>query len=614
MCGIAGAYVSLIKSKTIDAHELVTAIVNSQYTRGPDNQAVESFTGKQVTAIFGHDRLSIIDLNASANQPMWDETKRYCLVFNGEIYNYLELRAELVTKGIIFKTASDAEVLMQAFITWGEKAVERFNGMFAFAIFDTLTENLWLFRDRFGIKPLYYYVADDALYFASTGKVIAATLGLKPNLSYLARGLRFGFYDDATSISQYENLKELQSGHYLKVSIDNRSKLITQLVKYYDLEQRANDLVDVLANKNFTELLQELKELFNQAIKFRLRADVPIGISLSGGLDSATVAGFAAKQHPNIIGFTLGDPLNQKTEGPLVKELAKKIGIEVNYIIPKTEEIEETFLRTLQAQDAPFTTLSIVAQNLVYKTANAKGIKVLLGGQGGDESFLGYRKFVMFYYLQLLKNQQYFPAIKFLFSMFPMFARELVNINLYWERRKRYTSTQGEVSRLKLPVLDNQNFGFAASQGVRQRQIGDILNFSLPTLLRYEDRNSMNWSIESRLPFLDYNLVEFAIALPVACKLKNGYGKWIVRKMAEEFLPRSISFARNKRGFDLDTAAWINSGLGQTIRNIIKQGKPLLQELLPQNCVIDELFSDVNLINNHTRLQEAITLVWLGKT
>jgi asparagine synthase (glutamine-hydrolysing) len=235
MCGIAGSWST--KSQTGETRDLIKEIVESQYQRGPDYQAIDTVAGERANLILGANRLSIIDLSPEANQPMWDNERRYCLVFNGEIYNYVELRKELIALGHSFSTRSDSEVILESFKEWGVRAAERFNGMFAFALFDKGEECLYLFRDRFGVKPLYYFLDDNKLYFASTCGVLARRLRLEPNLDYVARGLRLWVYDHG-ELSPFVGLKALKPAHYLRAKVTEVGKLETQMNSYYRLDER----------------------------------------------------------------------------------------------------------------------------------------------------------------------------------------------------------------------------------------------------------------------------------------------------------------------------------------------------------------------------------------
>lgn len=608
MCGIAG----IVTHKTDgNAQSIIHAMVASQQSRGPDHQAITNIKTENKSLWFGHNRLSIIDLSDEANQPMWDVTGRYCIIYNGEIYNYLELREELINSGAIFNTKSDTEVILNAIVAWGLDALNRFNGPFAFALYDKAKEQLFLARDRFGKKPLYYAIINNSFYFSSTPKVIVNQLKLKPNLHYAARGLKYLVYEDDSDISPYEGLYSLQSAHYL--CFDLRSEQLTpQIKKYYDLEQSVVEKQHSMTNYSERQLLDLLLETLTDALKIRLRADVPIGVSLSGGLDSTSVAALLAKEHKNIIGFSFAHPEESKSEGPLVKELAKHINIQTNYIWPSAKEIVQALIPTLQSQQAPFPGLSIIAQYLVYQRVRECGIKVLLGGQGGDEAFMGYRKYQLFYFQQLLRQKRFLASIQFLLNLTPMFAAELGRAKLYWQQRHRYKTNTDFTMGIQLPEASVGSLSLAINNELWQRQMLDVTRFSLPTLLRYEDRNSLGNSVESRLPFLDYRVIELGLALPAALKLRAGYGKWPVREIMKNRIPESIRTARYKRGFDVPMMSLVQAGLGNNLRQLLQDNLGSLKDYLPANSSIDRMFSDQRIMQRSATIAEAITLLWLS--
>ncbi|NPV90654.1 MAG: asparagine synthase (glutamine-hydrolyzing) [Firmicutes bacterium] len=608
MCGIAGML--SVDGQVEKAYSVVRGIVDSQHRRGPDNQAIESISVDSACLVLGHNRLSVIDLTPQANQPMWDSRHRYCLVYNGEVYNYIELRQELEALGHEFITRSDSEVILEAFKEWGVKAVERFNGPFAFALFDAADNCIYLFRDRFGVKPLYYHFSERTFLFASTGKVIARYLGLKPNLEYLACGLQYYYYDNGDT-SPYEGLKSLKPGHFLKVEV-NQGKFTADLYEYYNLHERVAALADTLAGKSVPDLVDSVNELLDSAVDIRFRSDVPVGISLSGGLDSSMVAALSASvERGDVTGFTFGHPDDYDTEGPMVKKLSEYTNIRVEYIDPEVGEIIQAFFDTLEAQGAPFPSGSVVAQYLVYKTARAAGVKVLLGGQGGDEVLMGYRKYFAFYLRQLAGVGRYGKAATLAVSLVPMLFAEMGQASVYWRARRRYTGSHGTETLLKLPRVEGLSLGTDPRQPLWGRQERDVMQVSLPTLLRYEDRNSMGNSVESRLPFLDYRLVEFGLALPVTAKLNRGFGKWIVREAVKGKIPEEIRLARYKRGFDVKLSRWIETGLGESIRQSLRSRTRVIEEFVGAKG-IDEMFSDHQLIHRPLAFAEATTLFWLG--
>jgi asparagine synthase (glutamine-hydrolysing) len=611
VCGIAGAYCT--GDHGDGARRAVQEIVESQYRRGPDHQGLEIVPGERAKLVMGANRLSIIDLTPEANQPMWDTEGRCCLVFNGEIYNYVELRKELADLGHSFSTRSDSEVILESFKEWGVRAAERFNGMFAFAVFDRAEECLYLFRDRFGVKPLYYFADENKLYFASTCQVIARHLRLEPNLEYLARGLRTWVYDYG-EISPFIGLKALKPAHYLKARVTEARKLQAESNAYYRLDEQVAALTDSLARKPTQDLIGLVAELLEDAVDIRFRADVPVAVSLSGGLDSSTIAAMSASgRHGDIAGFTFGHPDDPRTEGDLAQKLSERTGIDVRFTYPAgMREIIATYFKLLDAQGAPFASASGIGQYLVFEAVREAGVKVLLGGQGGDEVFMGYRKFFVFHLRRLLRLRRIGEALAFTLNLLPMLAAESRRASLYWRLRHRYTRRSGVDTVLKLPEVGCAYIGYDPANPLWVRQMHDVMHVSLPTLLRYEDRCSMGNSVESRLPFLDYRLVEVALALPTAIKLRNGFGKWVVREVARRKIPEEIRTARYKRGFDVQQSDWIGQGLGTAIREALRARLPEIGRFLEPDAKIDELFSDAHLNNRAGAFTEATTLIWLG--
>lgn len=610
MCGISGVYANHI---TDQHRQLIHSIVLDQLARGPDHQADVFIPGNNCQALLGHNRLSIIDLSEHGNQPMWDFTGRYCIVYNGEIYNYLELRQELEQQGLHFNTASDTEVILNAFAHWGIDCLTRFCGPFAFALFDKLNQKMWLCRDRFGVRPLFYTKINNVLYFASTTRMLSKHLNLKPNLLYVAKGIKYLVYEDGSEMTAYENLFHLPAGHYLMAKFQDQNVLACEVKSYYDLTHHVQNMIENLTLCSTETALNKINFQLEQAVKIRLRTDVPLAISLSGGLDSSSVAALVSRQHNNTIGFSFGHPGDEKSEGPLVAECAKFLNIHIQYVHPTPTEMISAFHETIHAQDAPFSTLSIVAQYLLYKKVRAAGIKVLLGGQGGDEAFMGYKKFLLFWIQQNIKQKKYFTTAKNILALLPMLFSEMTAIKSYWHHRHRYLPAQKtNGSFLKLPAAPGMTLHHA-DQPLWQRQLQDVTQFSLPTLLRYEDRNAAGNSVESRLPYLDHHLVELGLALPESLKLRAGYGKWPIRKIMQNKIPNTIRLARYKRGFDISLVPLLKAGLGQSIRENLQNNSSLAQEFLQTHQSINELFSDQQFIHRKSTMAEAIALLWLNK-
>lgn len=608
MCGIAGIVARSVTPPQVD---LVSRIVQSQVQRGPDYQAVEVVREAAPAIAFGHDRLSIIDLSDLANQPFWSLDRRFCITFNGEIYNYCEIRDELRQLGRTFRTASDTEVLVEAFAAWGVESIARFNGMFAFAIADTLERKVWLVRDRFGVKPLFYVSPNsNEIWFASTATVLSQELDLEPDGEYLSDGIRWLIYEDGSSRCQFKGLKTLEAGTYLEVQFgDDGLKYRTR--RYYDLRARVEARQAELKGKGPQELVEITESLLRDAVRLRLRSDVPLGISLSGGIDSSLVACLAAQEGGHVTGVTFGHPDRQDTEGPLVQEIARHIGIDVQYVWPSGNAMREALWETVQRQEAPFPGLSIVAQYLVFQAARSAGLKVMLGGQGGDEVFMGYRKYL---YMTLLRREHGSGIFEDLFGFAQVLLREAHRIRDNFSDLGRYVGKRPPA--LNMPGTE-RDLGLNGFQEARWRQLKDVTEFSLPTLLRYEDRNSAGNSVESRLPFMDYRLVETGLALPDRLKVRGGYSKWILRQIAERFLPPSVTRNRLKIGFDALTREWIRLGIGDDIRTRLRHppghaewnGTHSLRDFeLP----FPERLGDEPLSRGELALSEAVTAIWLS--
>lgn len=583
--------------------------IQAQLSRGPDHQALTAIELPGMFLGLAHVRLSIIDLSVESHQPMWNAERSVCIVFNGEIYNYVELRDELAGMGYQFRTRSDTEVILVSYQAWGLRALERFNGMFAFAIYDARSRSLLLARDRFGVKPL--YVANDGhtLHFASTPACIAEATGHSRNEVYAALGLRYGIFD-ADTLGPYHGIVSVPGGSYITAKLDH-GKIVCQTGRYYELGERSMRQADDLASLSVKQMKSRLEELLVSSVSLRLRADVPLAVSLSGGLDSSTVAALASESGSgSLTGFTIGSPDDRRTEGPIVQRFGQLKGMRTIFVAPESRDVSEALVPTLRAQQAPFSSCSVIAQYLLYREVKSRGIKVLLGGQGGDESFMGYHKFLVFHLQELWRAGRWREAVPHAGYCLLMALEELKRFGTYWRQRHRF-SRQGRESVLSLPEVSLQ-LGLAENKSLRDRQQEDILRLSLPTLLRYEDRNSMAHSVESRLPFVDYRLVEFGLSLPVAAKLHRGLGKWIVREVMQQRLPEEIRSPRSKRGFDVHQSAWIRGGLGQALRDALEQCGATVGNWLSPKHRIAEIFSDEQLCTRPGAFAEAVSLLWLS--
>jgi asparagine synthase (glutamine-hydrolysing) len=553
MCGISGA-IELKNNSTIDFSE--NSIVDKSIKRrGPDSYSFLSQEYNQFKITLAHSRLSIIDLSSASNQPFCSEDNRYKIIFNGEIYNYIEIKKELKALGCYFRTEGDTEVLLNAWIYWGATCLSKLNGMFSFAIFDSVIGELNIVRDRFGVKPLVYsFLPKGGLFFSSSVDAVALiSNNLTLDMDYLSRGYHYGVFEGIGNNTSYNNVSYLEAGSIATITFNPEFNF--SIKKWYDLKSEVEKNVQLNLNKTYEQIKEECKLLIFDAVNIRLRSDVPVAVSLSGGVDSTIISKIAKSMNPNIQGFTFGSPKDPLSEGNLVDMFANLNNFKVNYISIKevNNEVIKAFEETFSAQELPFFGLSIVAQNQVYNSVKANGVKVLLGGQGGDEIFAGYRKFFIHSLKNSISNKDVSTSINLLYSLGNMMLYESKKISLFWGFRNRYFSQKSskESNIINIQPINRLDMIGDASMNCMERQMIDILQLSIPTLLRYEDKNSMYHSIESRLPMMDYRLVEFAISLPILYKIKHGFGKWILRDIYKDDIPKEILFNKRKRGFDV---------------------------------------------------------------
>lgn len=611
MCGISGC---VLRVGDREPPAPLVAVVEYQNRRGPDSTGYISRALADGRSLWlAHNRLSIVDLSSDANQPMVSQDERYTLVFNGMIYNYVELREELVATGYVFRTASDTEVLMAALTVWGEAGFGRLFGMFALALHDRVTNRLILARDRFGVKPLYYRQEGGDFWFASTPGAIATNEKCEPDLEYAGRGIRLKYYEDETDIAPYLGIHAMPPGHYAVLDLGAREEIVPR--PYYDLDAAWRAEQPRLADMAAAELRTELFERLRHATMIRLRADVPIGLSLSSGVDSTTVAALCAEAGVPPLGFCFGDPEDDTSEAPGVRRFAQYLGHKVRFI-PQVQggDARRLFWSALRAQGAPFPHTSQIAQYAVFEDARAHGIKVMLGGQGGDEAFMGYRKFFLFQVRHMLRSRDWSAVPAAASNILQILPAIASRASLFWRERGRYSaeSSEGLGSGLTLPALTRSpppGAGLGGDPAIRQAL--DVTRYSLPSLLRYEDRNSMGNSIESRLPFLDHRVIEFGTALPIRHKLRNGMGKYLLRDAMRGRVPDWILFNRDKRGFDTRHADWVASGIGDAIRQGLAIHASAATGFLPAGATIDRYFSDTQLTDVASRFAEATTLLWL---
>lgn len=529
MCGIAGI-VSL--SKSISERKItLQKMLNAQAHRGPD--AMQSWHDSNCS--FGHNRLSIIDLSEEANQPMISQCERFVVVFNGEIYNYIEIKKELEIH-FSFQTESDTEVLLCAYIHWGNAFLEKLNGMFSIAIWDKKEHKLFIARDRFGVKPFYFFKNEQHFIFASEIKTIfAAEIPKIKNDEVWAGYLVNGTYGSPNE-TFWKNIFQLPAGYFAELTPENKYSCSPK--KWYNFEDR----IHAIPQKDTNTLKREYTELLDEAIQLRFRADVPLGMNVSGGLDSSTLIALIHKNlssKQKIEAFTFYCNNENYDELPWVTELLKDKPYQLNQVLLEVNNIPKLIEESCYYQDEPFGGFPTLAYSQLFKRAREKGVKVLLDGQGMDEAWAGYD-----YY-----HNNSNSLIQGTLSS-PVKPEALVN---------------------EFALLANKEvFPTPFSSKLQNLQFRDIFYTKIPRALRFNDRISMQHGTELREPFLDYRLVELAFAQPDTIKFNNGNTKWMLRQISQELLGNTIALAP-KRALQTPQREWIAKELQAYVEERISE-------------------------------------------
>lgn len=532
---------------------------------------IETQAGEQFDLAFGFRRLSILDVSPAGHQPMASGDNTCWIVFNGEIYNYLELRNELVGYGFTFHTGTDTEVILAAYQKWGIDCLTHFTGMWAFGLLDTRQSRLFLARDRFGIKPLYYFDDGERLVFASEIKALLESAAERRRVNprrlydYLSYGITD--YGDETL---FEHIKQLPSAHYMLVSLDRSEQPQAKRYWQVDLNQRSK-----LA---FDDAAARLRELFLESVKLHLRSDVPIGTALSGGIDSSAIVMAMRRRDADLdlhtFSYTADDhTLSEEHWVDIVVASANSVAHKVT---PTADELVSDLDQLISTQDEPFGSTSIYAQNRVFRLAHQAGLKVMLDGQGADEILAGYPYYLVSRIASLLSRVQFLKARRLL--------KRVSDVYEFGELRA-FMSAGGlllpqNVRRFAKSILGNGTGGGSLNNQWFQRQgvtlnrqlkshgydflrgelCDSLVETSLPMLLRYEDRNSMAHSIESRVPFLTQELTEFIFSLPENYLIgPDGSSKLVFRKAMRGIVPNAILERNDKIGFATPERKWLNA-------------------------------------------------------
>jgi asparagine synthase (glutamine-hydrolysing) len=578
MCGIAGAY--SFKNKIIQDEWLQKAAV-SLNKRGPDNQNFVSIKNCSLV----HARLSIIDTSESANQPIYDSTGRYSIIFNGEIFNYQNIRKELEQKGVQFKTQSDTEVLLYSYIHFGTAFLHRLNGFFAFAIYDKQDDTLFIACDRFGIKPLYYYKDEDYFFFGSELKTITQfPVPKEINWSSVATYFQMNYIPGKNSI--FKNIKRLEPGHQILINKSEISIKQWYTIPYNALQAEQNQL-------SYNEQKKKLVELMDDSVRLRLIADVPLGAFLSGGIDSSVVTAMASRHTKHLNTFSIGFEGNSFfDETPYANLVAKHFNTNHTVFKLKNDDLFESLNELLDYTDEPFADSSALLVNILSKFTR-KHVTVALSGDAGDELFAGYNKH---YGEWQMRNGGWqanmIHLLKPVWSALPKsrgggIANKIRQLERFSngmdltpaERWWRWCCINDlefvdkllddKVDASMEEIIETRQY--FSSKVNFDGTLNDDLLADVSMVLPYDmlvkvDRMSMRNSLEVRVPFLDYRIVEFAFSLPVSSKINGNIKKKIVQDAFRDVLPKEL-YNRPKKGFEVPLLQWFKTDLKDKILN-----------------------------------------------
>ena len=562
--------------------------------RGPDGAGWREFESGAGPVALGHRRLAIIDVSGAGLQPMSDASGRFHLIFNGEIYNYLELRSELQEKGRRFTSASDSEVLLAAFETWGEDCLNRLFGMFSFLIWDERDKKLFAARDRFGIKPLYMVGNAHGVAFGSEIKQLLGLPGVSTcmNLARVHDFLASGI-SDHTAETMFDDVVQLRGGECVCIDTSRSSSRRPEPRRWYDLVKPNPDLFISEA-----EAAEQFRDLLQNSVRMHLRSDVPVGSCLSGGLDSSAIVCLMSdlldREGRGSAVHTISACYAEKSvdEKPFMETVVSQTNASPHYIFPKAEDVFARASDITWHQDEPFGSTSIFAQWCVFEEAKRSGIKVMLDGQGADEQLAGYHASFPIYMTSLLKQNRYLMLLRTILERRRMHGVEVR------EQLGRYlaphlpASLARLVSRSSAPLTQHNWMGseLLRTQGnpagafqvaidrLELEPATDIASLcvaityasNLQLLLHWEDRNSMAHSIEARVPFLDHRLVEFSIGLGNQHKIVGGDTKRVLRRAMRGILPETIRQRRDKLGFSTPEETWFRGPLKGAIEDGIE--------------------------------------------
>jgi asparagine synthase (glutamine-hydrolysing) len=606
MCGITGFLTSSTKNE-FEMKLVVKHMADRLVHRGPDDSGV--WVDREAGVALGHRRLSILDLSPDGHQPMHSESGRYVMVFNGEVYNFEELRATLESMGHGFRGHSDTEVMLAAMEQWGvDEALPRFNGMFAFAVWDRKKRQLHLVRDRLGEKPLYYGWMRQAFLFGSELKALAAHPEFKDEVDRDALALYLRYNCIPAPYSIYRGIKKLPPATKLTVTLSSIHRMSFPH-PYWSAEEAMRQGLEHPFEGSENEAVTYLDTLLRDAVKMRMVADVPLGAFLSGGIDSSTIVALMQQQSKRPVKtFSIGFPDEAYNEAKYAAAVARHVGTDHTEFYVSAEEAMKVIPHLPKFYDEPFADSSQIPTYLVSALAR-RYVTVSLSGDGGDELFGGYKRY--FLWGRVWKAAQWAPAFlretaaRFLRGVGPQrwnqilglalshfsSGRDLVSPGEKLEKLVQILSAKDSFERYQVIVSDWESSNSAVRRGVapssmlHQRCTGpefhdfrvqmmflDAVTYLPDDILVKLDRAAMAVSLEGRVPYLDHRVVEFSARLPLSMKLRNGKGKWILRRVLYQYVPPEL-IDRPKKGFALPIAEWLRGPLREWAEELLRESR-----------------------------------------
>jgi len=627
MCGIFG----LVNYKRKIEESEILSSSNLLEHRGPDDSGYEIIEQENSNILLLHRRLSILDLSPLGHQPMKNEDGNYLIILNGEIYNFKEIRKELENFGYKFKSNSDTEVALYSFIKWGPECIKKFIGMFAFAILDKINQKIFLFRDRPGVKPLYYYFDNDVFIFGSELKpfYVIPEFAQKKQIDVDALALFFIYNYIPAPYAIWQNVKKLLPGHWLEYDIRKKQ---SNIIKYWDVYDFYNQPISY-DKLDENAILEELEKLLVSSFKYRLVSDVPVGIFLSGGLDSSLVTALLQKNSTEKLKtYTIGFYENEENEAPYAKKIAEYLGTDHHEHYCSINDALNIIPNLPYYYDEPFADPSMIPTTLVSKIAR-QYVTVVLSADGGDEIFGGYSKYISItskisnlkklnnifnnnILYSLIENLSLQFNRKFTETSFAMKFRKLVEVSNGKLTSARYLDIISQnFSEIEIKSLMN-NLGFRKPytyfnsenelkniSDLNKIMAVDYKTYMVDDILVKVDRATMSVSLEGREPLLDHRIIEFMAKLPDTYKIRDGKTKYLMRKILEKHIPKEL-WERPKQGFAIPGNHWFHNELKYLFDEYLinsNRSSGLLNKKYVNN-IVSNYFNKYNKNSNYLRI------------